>query len=68
MSALVRFHYSVEERRKKFVKTGEYWQVATIEAEKLVEENECYEASRVCTRKGIKKFFGKYDITRPCVS
>lgn len=67
-SALVRFHYSVEERRKKFVQTKEYWQVATIEAEKLVEENECYETSRVCTRKGIKKFFGKYDITRPCWS
>lgn len=67
-SALVRFHYSVEERRKKFVQTKEYWQVATIEAEKLVEENECYETSRVCTRKGIKKFFGKYDINRPCWS
>jgi len=67
-SALVRFHYSVEERRKKFVQTGEYWQVATIEAEKLVEENECYETSRVCTRKGIKKFFGKYNINRPCWS
>ncbi|NDA90862.1 MAG: hypothetical protein EBY20_08210, partial [Alphaproteobacteria bacterium] len=67
-SALVRFHYSVEERRKKFVQTKEYWQVATAPAEKLVEENECYETSRVCTRKGIKKFFGKYDITRPCWS
>lgn len=68
VSALVRFHYSVEERRKKFVQTKEYWQVATIEAEKLVEENECYETSRVCTRKGIKKFFGKYNINRPCWS
>lgn len=62
------FHYSIEEKRKKFIEKGEYWQVATIEAEKLVEENECYETSRVCTRKGIKKFFGKYDITRPCWS
>jgi conjugal transfer mating pair stabilization protein TraN len=67
-SALVRFHYSVEERRKKFIQKGEYWQVATAPAEKLVEENECYETSRVCTRKGIKKFFGKYDINRPCWS
>jgi conjugal transfer mating pair stabilization protein TraN len=67
-SALVRFHYSVEERRKNFIQKGEYWQVATAPAEKLVEENECYETSRVCTRKGIKKFFGKYDINRPCWS
>jgi conjugal transfer mating pair stabilization protein TraN len=66
--ALVRFHYSVEEIRKKFIEKGEYWQVATAPAEKLVEENECYETSRVCTRKGIKKFFGKYDINRPCWS
>ena len=62
------FHYSIEERRKNFVQTKEYWQVATTPAEKLVEENECYETSRACTRKGIKKFFDKYDITRPCWS
>jgi conjugal transfer mating pair stabilization protein TraN len=62
------FHYSIEEKRTKFIEKGEYWQVATAPAEKLVEENECYETSRVCTRKGIKKFFGKYDINRPCWS
>ena len=64
----VRFHYSIEEKLKKFIQTKEYWQVATISAEKLVEENECYETSRACTRKGIKKFFGKYNINRPCWS
>ena len=62
------FHYSVEEKRTKFIEKGEYWQVATTPAEKLVEENECYETARVCTRKGIKKFFNKYNITRPCWS
>ena len=65
---LVQIPYAIEERRKNFVQTKEYWQVATTPAEKLVEENECYETSRACTRKGIKKFFDKYDITRPCWS
>jgi len=68
LPGFVRFHYSVEEISKKFVQTKEYWQVATAPAEKLVEENECYETSRICTRKGIKKFFGIYNITRPCWS
>ena len=61
-------YYSTFEIRKKFIEKGEYWQVTTAPAEKLVEENECYETARVCTRKGIKKFFGKYDINRPCWS
>ncbi|MCP5363370.1 MAG: conjugal transfer protein TraN [Rickettsiaceae bacterium] len=61
-------YYSTFEIRKKFIEKGEYWQVATTPAEKLVEENECYETARVCTRKGIKKFFNKYNITRPCWS
>ena len=65
-SALVRFHYSVEERRKKFIEKGEYWQIATPLLAEVLESNDCYEIARTCTHKDAKVFFGKYEVRRPC--
>jgi len=64
--ALVRFHYSVEERRKKFIEKGEYWQIATPALAEVLESNDCYEIARTCTHKDAKVFFGKYEVRRPC--
>ena len=65
-SALVRFHYSVEERRKKFIEKREYWQIATPRPAEVLESNDCYEISRTCSHKDAKIFFGKYEVRRPC--
>ena len=65
-NALIRFHYSVEERRKKFIEKGEYWQIATPALAEVLENNDCYEIARTCTHKDAKIFFGKYEVRRPC--
>ena len=65
-SALVRFHYSVEERRKKFIEKREYWQIATPRPAEVLESNDCYEIARTCSHKDAKIFFGKYEVRRPC--
>ena len=64
--ANVKFNYSTEETKKKFVEKAEYWQVATEGAEKIAEANECYETARVCIKSGVKTFLDKYEVTRPC--
>lgn len=64
--ALVKFHYNSQEKLKKLVEKAEYWQVATEGMEELVDSNECYETGRRCLKSGVKRFFGKYDISRPC--
>lgn len=64
--AIVRFHYNTQEKLKKFVENGEYWQVVTEGTEKLADANECVETGRVCLKSGVKTFFDKYEVSRPC--
>lgn len=65
-NAAVNFLYTSTEKHKRLVEKDEYWQVSTEAAEKLAESNECYEVARVCLKSGVKKFFDKYEVTRPC--
>jgi|GEM_PF-2884897 len=64
---VVKFYYDAQgENKQKFVEKDEYWQVVTEGMEQLAETNECYETGRVCLKSGVKTFFGKYDVVRPC--
>jgi conjugal transfer mating pair stabilization protein TraN len=45
---------------------GEYWQVATPGTEQIIDSDQCYEVKRTCRKSGVKTFFGKYNISRPC--
>lgn len=60
------YTYRSQEKLKRLVEKAEYWQVTTEDAERLAESNECYETSRVCLKSGVKTFFDKYDVIRPC--
>ncbi len=61
-----KFEYQHNEKVKKFIEKDEYWQVVTEGMEQLAESNECYETERVCLKSGVKIFFEKYDVVRPC--
>lgn len=60
------YDYRFQEKLKKLVEEGEYWQVVTEGTEKIADANECYETNRVCLKSGTKVFLDKYEITRPC--
>ena len=60
------YHYLWQDKLKRMLEKGEYWQVVTEGTEQLAESNECYETARVCLKSGVKTFFSKYDISRPC--
>ena len=60
------YNYIWQDKLKKLVENGEYWQVVTEGTEKLADANECVETGRVCLKSGIKVFFDKYEISRPC--
>jgi conjugal transfer mating pair stabilization protein TraN len=64
--SILKFHYNSQEKLKKLVEKDEYWQVVTEGTEKLAESNECYEADRICLKSGVKTFFDKYGVNRPC--
>ena len=61
-----RVGYHAQDRLKKLVEKGEYWQVSTEGTQQLAEANECYETARICLKIGVKTFLGKYEVTRPC--
>ena len=61
-----RIGYHAQDRLKKLVEKGEYWQVTTEGTQKIAEANECYETGRVCLKSGVKTFFNKYEVSRPC--
>ena len=65
---LYAFTYYVREKlkKKRFIERGEYWQVTNAGIEQLTKCNECYEVRRICTKSGVKKFFDKYEVSRPC--
>ncbi len=64
---VVKFYYNAQgEKTSKFIEKAEYWQVVTEGMEQLAESNECYETGRVCLKSGVKTFFEKYDVVRPC--
>jgi len=60
------YYYLWQDKLKRLLEKGEYWQVVTEGTEQLAESNECYETARVCLKSGVKTFFGKYNISRPC--
>lgn len=60
------YDYVWRDKLKKFVENGEYWQVVTEGTEKLADANECEETGRVCLKSGVKTFFDKYEVSRPC--
>jgi len=60
------YTYRSQDKLKRLVEKAEYWQVTTEDAERLAESNECYETGRVCLKSGVKTFFDKYDVIRPC--
>lgn len=64
---VVKFYYNAQgEKTSKFIEKNEYWQVVTEGMEQLAETNECYETARVCLKSGVKTFFDKYQVSRPC--
>jgi conjugal transfer mating pair stabilization protein TraN len=60
------YDYLWQDKLTRLVEGEEYWQVVTEGMEELLESNECYEVNRVCLKKGVKTFLGKYDVSRPC--
>lgn len=60
------YEYLWQDKLYRFVNHGEYWQVVNNGSEEITQSNSCYETSRSCLKSGVKKYFGKYDISRPC--
>lgn len=60
------YDYLWQDKLRRLVEGKEYWQVVTEGMDQLLESNECYEVNRVCLKKGVKTFLGKYEVSRPC--